>query len=171
MTTWGGENAARGKRPPGRRAQAAGGRRAGHDLLLALIWQSTRPQVFGFGPKRLKDSAPPNPSLSGGERMRTSKQLTARVCPAWGSRAPGAVCSSPLATLQPVGRGQPLEGSPQTLRPPHHSSIGLSGGMLQRQGCSRTGLLGSENSQETQNRKQQQQQETEGAESASSLPP
>lgn len=105
--------------------------------------------------------------------MRTSKQLTdsPRLSCLGLQGARGRV-QHPLGNSSAFGKEpRPLEGSPQTLRPPHHSSIGLSGVMLQRQGCSRTGLLGSENSQETQNRKQQQQQETEGAESTSSLPP
>lgn len=61
----------RGPQGPGHRWQA---------FSLALVWQSTCPQVFGLGPNRLKGSIPPNPSLSGGDRTRMSKQLTETLC-------------------------------------------------------------------------------------------
>lgn len=50
--------------PQGRGPQGTGHKWQAFSL--ALVWQSTCPQVFGLGPNRLKDSIPPNPSLSGG---------------------------------------------------------------------------------------------------------
>lgn len=81
-----------------------------------------------------------NPSPSGG--MGKEHQSSGRrpcVCPAW---APGAGegrggvggvqggVQLPAATLQPVIRGQPLEGHLGPSDRPHHSSIGLAGLML-----------------------------------------